>query len=317
MDKVYTRRSVVKSMSSLMALATIPVHPLLFNDRKKYSDGTAGSFTYCLNTSTIMGQDVGIVREIEIAAEAGYDGVEIWIPTLEKYLEQGGSLNELKQRIADLNIQVENAIGFAAWVVDDHDQRTQALEQCKREMDMLHQLGCKRIAAPPFGAAKTAGLDLDKAAERFRALLELGIRQEVIPQLEVWGFSKNLHKLSQVMYVAAECGHPEVRILPDIYHLFKGGSDFDGLKLIDGKCIEIFHMNDYPDDISRAMIEDKDRVYPGLGIGPVTSVLQDLKAKGNKTVLSLELFNRDYWAQDPMEVAKKGIAMMRASVEQI
>jgi 2-keto-myo-inositol isomerase len=32
-------------------------------------------------------------------------------------------------------------------------------------------------------------------------------------------------------------------------------------------------------------------------------------------VLSLELFNREYWKQDPLEVAKTGLTKMKASVE--
>ncbi len=51
----------------------------------------ASGFRYCLNTSTIRGQDVGIVEEIRIAAEAGYDGIEPWMGTINKYVEDGGS----------------------------------------------------------------------------------------------------------------------------------------------------------------------------------------------------------------------------------
>ena len=189
-----------------------------------------------------------------------------------------------------------------------------ALEQAKREMDMLAQIGCRRIAAPPAGATNYPGLDLDKAAERFRALVEIGAEMGVNPQLEIWGFSKNLHKLSQIAYVAAECGHPNTRILPDTYHLYKGGSDFDGLKLLSGETVEIYHMNDYPDQPGREQIGDKDRVYPGLGVAPTTQILKDLAASGKPKVLSLELFNRDYWAQDAFEVAKTGLARMKESV---
>ena len=32
-------------------------------------------------------------------------------------------------------------------------------------------------------------------------------------------------------------------------------------------------------------------------------------------VLSLELFNRDYWQQDPLNVALTGLAKMKAVVE--
>ncbi len=272
------------------------------------------SFTFCLNTSTIMGHNLNLVEQIELAAKTGYDGIEIWINMLQQYVEEGGKLTDLRKRIGDLGIKVEDAIGFAQWIVDDNDTRSRALEQAKREMDMLAQIGCHRIAAPPAGATKYPGLDLDKAAERFRALVELGVSMEVIPQLEVWGFSQNLFRLSQVLYVAAACGHPETRLLLDAYHLYKGGSDFDGLKLIRGDKMEIFHINDYPGEPSRKEIADKDRVYPGDGVAPMDQILQDLYKKEGTTVLSLELFNREYWAQPVEEVAKTGLAKMQNAV---
>lgn len=272
------------------------------------------SFTFCLNTSTIMGHNLTLVEQIELAAKTGYDGIEIWINMLQRYVEEGGKLNELRKRIDDLGIKVEDAIGFAQWIVDDNDTRMRALEQAKQEMDMLSQIGCHRIAAPPAGATNYPGLDLDKAAERFRALVELGVSMEVIPQLEVWGFSQNLNRLSQVLYIAAACGHPATRLLLDAYHLHKGGSDFDGLKLIRGDKMEIFHINDYPGEPSRKDIADKDRVYPGDGVAPMNQILQDLHKKEGSTVLSLELFNRDYWAQPAEEVAKTGLAKMQAAV---
>ena len=42
--------------------------------------------------------------------------------------------------------------------------------------------------APPAGATRKPGLDLMKAAERYRALLELGDEMGVVPQIETWGF---------------------------------------------------------------------------------------------------------------------------------
>jgi len=52
-------------------------------------------FGFSLNTSTIRGQEVGIVREVEIAAEAGYDAIEPWMGTLDEYVKIGGSLKEV------------------------------------------------------------------------------------------------------------------------------------------------------------------------------------------------------------------------------
>lgn len=307
------RRNAIKGMGVLLSGAAI-AHSCEAKATSSNADVEKHQFSYCLNTSTIMGQKVGLEREIEIASDAGYDGIEIWIPTLNKFIEEGGSLKELKKKIDDLGIKVENAIGFAEWIVADDTKRAAALEQAKKEMGLLAQVGCARIAAPPAGATKDVVIDLDKAGKRFHDLLEVGIKEGVIPQLEIWGFSENLTRLSQVLHVASECGHAKTRILPDVYHLYKGGSNFDGLKLLNGASVEIFHMNDYPASPGREEIQDKDRVYPGLGVGPVKQVLQDLYNAGGPKVLSLELFNRTYWEKDPLEVAKTGLKSMQDSV---
>lgn len=315
-NNMLDRRSFVAGVGTFASLAAVP-GLALSAPPKTYQSNPAECFTYCLNASTLRGQNLGIVKELEIAAQAGFDGMEVWIDGVQKYKDATGSLTDLKKRIDDLGITIEDAIGFAQWIVDDNDTRVKAMEQAKREMDMLAQIGCKRIAAPPAGATAVAGLNLSAAAERFRNLVELGVSMGVIPQLEVWGFSKNLSKLSEVLFVAAECGHPQTRILPDVYHLYKGGSDFDALKLMNGNTIEIFHINDYPAEPNRAEINDSHRVYPGDGVAPLNSILADLCFADAPTVLSLELFNRDYWKQDALEVAKTGLQKMKQAVASI
>lgn len=271
-------------------------------------------FGYCFNTSTIRGQDVGIVKQIEITGKAGYDAIEPWMREIDKYVQEGGTLKDLRKRIQDQGLTVESAIGFAKWIVDDEAERKAGLEQAKRDMDTLAQIGGKRIAAPPVGATNQTDLNLFEAAKRYRALLELGDKMGVIPQAEVWGFSKSLSRLGETVFVCVEAGHPKACLLPDVYHIFKGGSDFPGLKLLAASAIQVFHVNDYPAEPSREEMNDSHRVYPGDGVAPLNSILQWLVGNGSHCMLSLELFNRDYWKQDPLEVAKTGLEKTKNAV---
>lgn len=273
----------------------------------------ASPFTFCLNTSTIRGQNPGLVKYIEITSKAGYDGIEIWIEDLKKYLANGNSLKQLDQIIKDHGIKVENAIGFAPWMAQDEEQSRKGFAQMEEEMDLLAAIGCKRIAAPGIGTV--APVDLMQAGIRYKSLLELGRKTGVMPQLEFWGAFAPFHHLGQVMMVAAVANDPDARILPDVYHLFRGGSGFDGLKLINGAAMEIFHMNDFVGNIPREQQEDKDRVYPGDGIAPMGQILGYLKNMVGNKVLSLELFNRSYWEQDPLKVAQTGLKKMKALVD--
>jgi 2-keto-myo-inositol isomerase len=269
------------------------------------------SFHYCFNTSTIRGQKLSIVEQIDIVAQAGYQAIEPWVSEIEAYVQKGGSLPDLKKRISDVGLTVESAIGFAEWVVDDDAQRAKGLEQARRDMELVQQIGGKRIAAPAAGAKDVVMDDYLKVAERYRALLAVGDHMGVVPQVEVWGFSKTLGRLGQAVMAAIESGHPQACVLPDVYHLYKGGSDFAGLKLLSGTAVHVFHMNDYPANPPRQTINDSDRVYPGDGIAPLSDILRTLRKIGFDGYLSIELFNPHYWQQDPHEVARTAIEKMR------
>ncbi len=273
-----------------------------------------GPFRYCLNTSTIRGQNIGIVEEIELAAKAGYDGIEPWIKQLDEYVKAGGSLSDLRKRIADHGMTVESAIGFAAFLHENETERAKGLEEAKRCMDLVKQIGGARIAAPPVGVTDKTGLDPIALAVRYQKLCVLGAEMGVLPQLELWGFSKTLHRLGEVAFTGTEAAHPAACYLLDVYHIYKGGSDFGGLAMFRGERMFNFHINDYPGTPPRDTIADKDRVYPGDGVAPLGEILRTLRDVGYRGALSLELFNPDYWKQDAWQVVKTGLEKTRTAV---
>jgi sugar phosphate isomerase/epimerase len=271
-------------------------------------------FGYCLNTSTLRGQKLPLKEEIQLAAKAGYHALEPWISEIDQYQKAGGSLKDLAKELKDLGLTVESSIGFAEWVVDDEARRAKGLETAKRDMDLVAQIGGKRMAAPPAGATDRADLDLRRVAERYRTLCELGDTLGVVPEVEVWGSSKVLSRLGDAAFVAIECGHPRACILADVFHLHKGGSSFGSVRLLSGSAMHVMHMNDYPSDPPREKVTDAHRVYPGDGVAPLQPLFRDLAAIGYRGFLSLELFNREYWKQDAETVARTGIEKMRQAV---
>src|SRR5262245_45919398 len=58
-------------------------------------------FGYCLNTSTIRGNQLDIVKVVEAASKAGFQAIEPWINELDAYTKNGGSLKDLGKRISD------------------------------------------------------------------------------------------------------------------------------------------------------------------------------------------------------------------------
>ncbi|RLS52743.1 MAG: sugar phosphate isomerase/epimerase [Planctomycetota bacterium] len=274
-------------------------------------------FRVCLNMSTIRGQKLSVDKQIDVAAKGGYSGIEPWIGELRAFVEGGGKLTDLKKQLDDNNLTVESAIGFARWIVDDEGQRQAGLEELKRDMEMIRTLGGTRVAAPPIGAHEASApvMDLRVVAERYRAALEVGAAMGVVPMAEVWGFSKNMSRLGETLFVMVESGHPLACMLPDFYHIYRGGSSFEGLNLLSQNAIHVFHINDYPAR-ERTSLSDGDRVYPGDGECPIVPILKGLRANGIRCALSLELFNKDLWAKDAYEVAKAGADKVKAIIAQ-
>jgi len=306
------RRDAIKALSITGGMTLVGEQAFSLGKKRSPAD----KFKFSLNTSTISGQKLGVEKYIEIAAKAGYDFVELWIGDIKTYLSNGGSLKALKKLIDDSKIAVPNAIGFAPWMVADDEKRKAGFQQMKEEMEIMAALGCPRIAASSAGVTEGMDMDLIKIGERYAELLTLGRQTGVTPQLEFWGASRFFH-IGQALMAAAAAHDSGVRILADVYHLFRGNSGFESLKIMDGSIIEIFHMNDYPGDIPREQQQDKDRIYPGDGVAPIKQILSDLSQMKGPKILSLELFNRTYWAQDPLMVAKTGLEKMKKTVQLI
>lgn len=271
-------------------------------------------FKYCLNTSTIRGQKLPIDVEVELAARAGYDAIEPWISELDAYAKSGKSLVDLGKKIADAGLKVPSAIGFANFLSDDEGQRKAGLSEAQRCMELVKTIGGTAIAAPPVGVTDQAGFNLRAGADRFAALLALGAQFDIRAQLELWGFSKTLSRLGEVAYVGMESGRGDACYLLDVYHIYKGGSEFNALRYFPGSAMVNFHVNDYPAEPPRSEIRDEHRVYPGDGVAPLNAIYQTLAADGYTGYLSLELFNRTYWEQDAFQVAKTGLEKTKASV---
>ena len=67
--------------------------------------------------------------------------------------------------------------------------------------------------------------------------------------------------------------------------------------------------------MAREALTDGDRVFPGDGVAPIQETLRAIKRTDKPIVLSLEVFNKGYYAQDALTVAKTAFAKMQAMVK--
>lgn len=307
------RRELLKLSGAASLVSLLPSSII----RAAAPASSKGPFRFCINTSTISGQQPGLIKYIEIASKAGYDGMELWINDIKDYLAKGNTVQSLAALIKAKNIAVENVISFTTWMADDEKQRKAGVAELEEEMKILSALNCHRVAAPALGIEPGKTINVKNAGERYREILQLGRKYNVMHLLEFWGASDVLYNFSQALAIAAAANDTEARILPDVYHMFRGGSGFNCLQLVNGKVIDVIHMNDYLGNKPAKEQTDSDRVYPGDGVAPIKQILQSLKAMGGTKVLSLELFNEAYWKEDALLVAKTGLQKMKQLVNEV
>ncbi len=303
------RRKFLKSGAAAAALSVVNLSCAA--KEEKYQQGIS-RWPICLNTGTI--RPAPLQDKIKIAAETGYDGVELWIDDLEKHEKEGGSLKELGAQIKEQGLFVPNIIGlWGCMPMDDDDFKT-SLEATKRRMRMSADVGSGHVAAIPV--PDRADFDLNIGVKRYKELLKIA-REEygIIAAFEFVGFFKGIHRLGQAAAIALDADDRDACLIMDTFHLYRGASGFNGISLLNKDIIADFHWNDVPADPPREALSDKDRIYPGDGILPLVGVLNDLKEIGYRGPISLEMFNREHWVSDLKEVAATGREKILALME--
>ncbi|MDZ4859202.1 MAG: sugar phosphate isomerase/epimerase [Candidatus Hydrogenedentes bacterium] len=284
--------------------------------KKTYQDKQS-PWPVVLNASTIR-KSPGVdqtpaLDKIRIAAEAGYDGIELWMNDLEELEKNGNKLTDVAKEIKDRGLFVPNVIGLWDGMPPTQEEWEKSLTVTRDRMRMVSEVGSRHVAALPFPDREN--FDLRWGTDRYRDLLHIGRDDyNIAVTMEFIGFLKGLNRLGQACCIAIDCDEPTATVLPDTFHLYRGGSGFTGIKHLQPELIADFHWNDVPASPAQYELRDRDRVMPGDGILPLTQCLKDLHEIGYTGPLSLELFNEQYWALDPKETARIGLEKMRSNI---
>ena len=266
---------------------------------------------FSMNASTIRGYKLSLKEQVKAVVGAGYDGFEPWLKDIHA-ARADGSFADTVKIARDVGLQFVNGIAFGQWVHPDAKVRAAGLEETKRDMAALAEMGCPRIAASMFGVQKAGSPKLGAAeiAERFAVLCDLGEKMGVQPLLEYWGHSVNLSRLEDALDVLARVKRPGTAVLADVYHTYRGGGDFATFVRLTPEQLPVLHVNDYPSTKPRTELTDADRVWPGDGIAPWKELFATLCEQRLEPWLSIELFNPAYWRTTPADTLRTGIEKM-------
>ncbi|MCY2933900.1 MAG: sugar phosphate isomerase/epimerase [Planctomycetota bacterium] len=263
----------------------------------------------CLNTSTI--QPVPLSEKLKLIAQVGFRHVELWNDEIDLHLKTTGeTLQDIHKRLQDHGLQVCSIIAAMGWAEAADSEVESVFDECRRRCEQATEVGSNWIvASPPMGP-----IEVVRMQERLIRLMKIAESYQIKLVLEFLGFTEKYKSVQSVLDVIHEPSLNHTPIVGDIYHLVRGGGRLEDLLLMKPGQLGIFHINDLPADPPFAVQTDHDRVMLGDGLIDLTRSVALLKQIQFEGPVSLELFNKRLWQQDPLRVLQTGFDRLTALI---
>ena len=244
-------------------------------------------------------------RVLALARDAGFAGIEARAERLLKHTDEvrAAALAAASGEVFSLN---------GIWLTlrpDGHMDRGVLEADLPLRVAICNELGAVYLLAV---APRAPGLRVNDAMVGLRDALELvaeGARRAGIRvAFEFLGFRDcpvNTPALAAEVVDRVE----GIEMVLDSCHWHASGGRPLGDYPVDR--LALVHLNDAPQAKPGSEIQDADRILPGEGVISLRELINELRSRGYSGPWSLETFNPSYWAEDPAQVAKRGLAAVK------
>ena len=240
-------------------------------------------------------------EKLRIIAEAGYDGVRIRGNDVVEFTSSGGSAADLGRLLRELDLPSPGFVTEADvydWHLvapDDRDFETRlhaALEVCS-------VIGARCALFPVMQAEG----GLERLLENFIRVCRRANERQLQVGLEFIGHIPKVPDVRTAWQIVERADQPNGGLVIDLFHFYRGGSRLEDLERLPLDRLFMVDLDDAMPLAREQLLGFKHRLYPGRGVAPVRAVVAALKWRGFAGPWVVELFNEDYWAADPREVA--------------
>ena len=252
----------------------------------------------CINGATTM--PYTLEQDLEAAAKAGFDAVEIWSRKLDAYLKihDAGALKALLDAhgLRAASLCPYGLVGFS-----DNREQLQAIE---RAAAVAAGIDCPALLvcadAPPDGMDRNEAYDAMAATARDYAVRAAAHGVKIA--IEPLGRHPFIPGPREALEVIERADHDSLGLMMDFFHYYKSGVPLDDIRAIPTESLLIVHVDDC-EDLPLAELTDQHRVYMGEGVLPLKDMMGILREKGYSGALSVEIFQKEYWEKDPVEIS--------------
>lgn len=276
--------------------------------KKTEWQGGMSPWPICLDTATLA-KEIPLDKKVELAAGAGFDAIELWDRELEVYEKAGGSLEKLGENIKELGLFVPSVIGLWGVLANSEEDFEKRIGEHRNRLRMVKAIGAAHVQCIPDFKYKD-DFNLESGAACYARISEIaqkdyGLKTGII-FLNAVG---NLKTVADAVKLGMKSGWKDVKIIPDSYHNYHGGTPLNSLRMLRGSAIAIYQFSDAPKGQEKKDSWcDGERVLPGDGQLPLVEELQILLEIGYEGCVSLELYNEEYRKREPKKFLKEAHA---------
>ncbi|MBT5876583.1 MAG: sugar phosphate isomerase/epimerase [Candidatus Latescibacteria bacterium] len=253
----------------------------------------------CINGATTM--PYTLEQDLEAAAKAGFEAVEIWSRKLDTYLE-ANSVDDLKVMLDRLELKVASLCPYS--LVGFADNRGHIIA-IRKASEIAEAIDCPVLLvcgdAPPEGVSEDEAYD--SMANVACTYADWAEDHGVKIAIEPLGGHPFIPGPKEALEIIERADHDSLGLMLDTFHYYKSGVSMDAIRDIPLDRLFIVHVNDC-EDLPAAELTDGHRLHMGEGILPLKEVLGIIKEKGYEGALSVEIFREAYWNQDPEDISR-------------
>ena len=265
------------------------------------------------NGATTMKAD--LATDVQAAAAAGFDYLEIWAAKLREFLKTH-SVSDLKTLFDQSVLKPLSINSIENITFRDAAAYAGIKGQCEELCSMAAAIGCPYVVIVP-GKFPPGGLSsyevIEETVSVLRELASIAERHNVALAFEFLGQKDcSVQTLELADEIVQKVNRRNIGLVIDSFHFHTGGSTIKMIDALDPKRLFIFHIND-AEDLPLDQLTDAHRLLPGLGILKLKDMIEAFKRIGYDQVASVEIFRPEYWQRDPFELAREA----KAAVESV
>lgn len=246
-----------------------------------------------------------LLPKIKISKDAGYNLVEIWHKDVLKFISDVGPVEKIREYIDELGMDIPS-YKFMQYMDE--------IEVIK----LASKIGAKSCVVKLLPDDATIIPTQQQIIDKYNRLLDESDKLNVTPSLEFMSLARAFNSLDDVCDILEKINNPRSSMVLDTWHLWRNDdASFTNCPFnrINPKIVSVVHFTDARKDVPQHKQRDGDRKMPEEGVLNLSLFSNRLREIGFSGVLSLNVYDKSLWDQDPLAVATSGLYAMRRTAE--